>query len=270
LAGFGGNTSYQGYTITYTPPTANTSASISFKKGEDVIVIDVISVNVDAVDDSNLPTIEKNGIIYIKQGNAEIPLADYPITKENRILIAKIIAKYAAQVGVTGRVGLGYSKIGLPDRNPAFESGGIVFINDRGGKIAQILSNKSVLLNILYHEKLHVDRGAPQSFYDHALIYYDQITHSTFKDMPEEIKNATISGFAQRALNHMVRESGTSNIESQKVLQKIAEFNSLNTGYTLTPNFSFPNEESYTITLKKGNTTYEAIRFNPNLDSVNE
>jgi hypothetical protein len=39
FAGFGGNTTYQGYTITYIPPTATTSASVSFKKGADVVKV---------------------------------------------------------------------------------------------------------------------------------------------------------------------------------------------------------------------------------------
>jgi hypothetical protein len=190
--------------------------------------------------------------------------------RENRIAVAKIIAKYAAKLGFTGRVGLGNSTVDLPDKNPAFESGGRIFINDRGGKIAKVLSNKNVLLNILYHEKLHVDNGNPQTFLDHALIYFGQIKHSSFSDMPEDIKNAVISGFAQRALNHIVRESGTNEVETQKVLQKITEFNNLNTGYTLTPNFNFPNEESYTITMKKGNVTFEPVRFDRTLTSIHE
>ena len=119
-------------------------------------------------------------------------------------------------------------------------------------------------------EKLHTEKGSPQTFLDHALIYFDQIKHSTFNELPDEFKNAIIYGFAQRALNHMVRESGTNNAEAQKVLQRIAEFNDLNTGYTLTPNFNFPNEELYTITMKKGNIGYEPVKYKPTLTSVDE
>jgi len=239
--------------------------SISFKNGASEVTLEAVSVSVDANDDPNLPTVERNGIIYVKVGDKEIPLGEMVITKENRIAVAKIIAKYAAKLGFIGRVGLGYSNAGVPDNNPAFESGGRIFINDRGGKIAISLSNKNVLLNVLYHEKLHTERNTPQSFYDHALIYYDQVTHSSFKDMPEDEKVSIIGGFCQRVINHLVDKSGTNTLLRNEMIEKINNFNALNTGYTLSHNFlNVLREEAYAITIIKGNRQW-TVKFDPTI-----
>jgi hypothetical protein len=54
------------------------------------------------------------------------------------------------------------------------------------------------------------------------------------------------------------------------MIEKINDFNALNTGYTLSHNFlNVLNEEAYTITIRKGNTQW-TVKFDPTITDYNK
>jgi Metallopeptidase toxin 2 len=204
----------------------------------------------------NIKIVEESNQIYIvNTKNKKWLLSDYPFAENASALATLIMQKYAKALGIP-RLALRRSEK-PSSQTPAFTlSGGAasgdVCININGG-INPDLNQKYQLISALYHEKLHQEKIAASkdkkyeisSFLEHAEEYLKQIQHESFEKCTKGWKQNMVGNFCQRLLSHLVKNPNS----TQAVLGAVDSFNKLSF-IKLIPNFSFPLDTSYLITIK--------------------
>lgn len=95
-------------------------------------------------------------------------------------------------------------------------------------------SNYYNILNTVYHEKLHVDRGRSKSYKDHAFVYRDQTKHSSFSKTSQSYRYNNAKQFAQRMINSFA--AGEYGGRTENFYNDINQYNKLNPDYKVTPN----------------------------------
>jgi len=123
----------------------------------------------------------------------------------NKHQVIAVVNHYAKDAGIKGVVTPSMSD---NEDSPAFTQGesntqyNVLFSGDR-----KIVDNYNNIVNILYHEKLHQDDARSgkklKYFSDHAEIYINQINHSSFKGMSQDVQSGTI----QSAMNFILNEA---------------------------------------------------------------
>jgi hypothetical protein len=219
FAGFGGNTTYQGYTITYTPPTATTSASLNFKKGGEEIKVKGVLPGDNFDESGNFIgnfgnntdvkiRIKEQGVFF--DSEKSIPLTEYNFdTPAKAKILAKIIGFYSYKGGFDKTklyngdfsVGKAYLDSGAPYYRSLYNDSEppqlttdepnvpimqtiksmkkIVIFVNKNGNVDSKLTNKYQILSILYHEIQHLT-GSLSGSQEECRVYNLQINHSSF------------------------------------------------------------------------------------------
>jgi len=221
--------------------------------------------NKDGTHNKELSTPTGTNIYVQNSEGVYIILTHYQIsTVHDALVISNVVNYYAKQVGVTGAVGASWDiKHPQSPAHTTFDtenSEGRVEANVAFKDDINIFNNSNIVMNILFHEKLHQDRGPTTTFLKHAELYLDQILHPSFKAIGnskegEDYKVGTISSFTQRVLNEYIV-----NLDPRVAWGMIDKFNDSNTGYKIIVDWRYGSEDptatTYTIVNLKTKTTY--------------
>ena len=180
----------------------------------------------------------QTNIIYIVVGGNIVPVTKLNLTsKANRQTVANVVGYYASKIGISyyakgghpvgnnpkGTVGLSdYSK--PSDVTLAFNKGNDVFINRHNNKISELLSNIYNFMNVLVHENKHkmMEHGnARITNYQHAEVYFAQISHSSFSKTTSEFKETILNSMTFYLRNAIVQNG----VNDDRVCSLIKETN---------------------------------------------
>ncbi len=180
----------------------------------------------------------QTNIIYIAVGGNIVPVTKLNLTsKANRQTVANVVGYYASKIGISyyakgghpvgnspkGTVGLSdYSK--PSDVTLAFNRGNDIFINRHNNKISELLSNIYNFMNVLVHENKHKmmehgDKGITN--YQHAEVYFAQISHSSFSKTTSEFKETILNSMTFYLSNAIVQDG----VNDDRVYSLIKETN---------------------------------------------
>ena len=180
----------------------------------------------------------QTNIIYIVVGGNIVPVTKLNLTsKANRQTVANVVGYYASKIGISyyakgghpvgnnpkGTVGLSdYSK--PSDVTLAFNQGNDVFINRHNNKISELLSNIYNFMNVLVHENKHKMMGHGNTRitnYQHAEVYFAQISHSSFSKTTSEFKETVLNSMTFYLRNAIVQNG----VNDDRVYSLIKETN---------------------------------------------
>ena len=180
----------------------------------------------------------QTNIIYIAVGGNIVPVTKLNLTsKANRQTVANVVGYYASKIGISyyakgghpvgnspkGTVGLSdYSK--PSDVTLAFNQGNNVFINRHNNKISELLSNIYNFMNVLVHENKHKMMGHGNTRitnYQHAEVYFAQISHSSFSKTTSEFKETILNSMTFYLSNAIVQDG----VNDDRVYSLIKETN---------------------------------------------
>ena len=180
----------------------------------------------------------QTNIIYIAVGGNIVPVTKLNLTsKANRQTVANVVGYYASKIGISyyakgghpvgnspkGTVGLSdYSK--PSDVTLAFNHGNDIFINRHNNKISELLSNIYNFMNVLVHENKHKMMGHGDKAitnYQHAEVYFAQISHSSFSKTTSEFKETILNSMTFYLSNAIVQDG----VNDDRVYSLIKETN---------------------------------------------
>ncbi|WP_347160475.1 RHS repeat-associated core domain-containing protein [Pontibacter chitinilyticus] len=176
-------------------------------------------------------------------------------------LVANVAAYYAAKAGLPSGTTVGVDRYYNNHSVPAYSVGeSSVFLNAKGGYVNDNLDNQNNMINVMVHEKDHLQKGqgiTGSTFMEHAEVYLTQMGDKSFAKTTEEFKQSTITSFSQHLISAFNNEKY---LQSSDISQVVDAFNSLNTGYTLSSTessdgklsfkFSYMNSEGNRVTTK--------------------
>lgn len=182
---------------------------------------------------------KKGSRIFVQTAEGNVLLTQVNLNAVNtRQAVVNVVGYYANQVGITyqakgSKENVGKGIVGLKasdkssDINPAFTEGNNILINKKDGKIANDLSDFNNLKSALIHEKDHKDKGHGfadklSDNFDHAEVYFTQISDPTFLNGTPEFQEATIRSMA----NYLKDASNNDKRQDMDIIDLIEKTNS--------------------------------------------